>query len=430
MLVRQRGNEFSFPHPASSTWHHSNGGTLELIVVQGLRTLKMDLVGTLALASLFFYLASKLTHNIGLLRRTSIPVPAIGGLLFALLALGLRRHLGLSIDTTLRAPLLVAFFTTIGFGATLGLLRAGGKMMLLFWAIATGTGVVQNIIGSAAAKALGAPPLLGLICGSVTLTGGPATGLAFTETFEKLGMPGAGSLIMASATFGIFVASLVGNPVACALMRSLKLKVTAAPPATAASSAPIPAPGLTAGNLMRNLLLLLAVMGIGSAMGAAVQRMGYILPAFICPMILAAILRLVDDRYGRIRLNSYAMETLGYLSMSFFLVIALMDLKLWQLAELAAPMLIILGLQTVVTCLYAVVTTFLLLGRDYEAAVSTSGHIGFGLGITANAVANMQALVERFGAAPRSFLIVPLVGAFFIDLSNSIVITLFVNFLR
>ncbi len=403
---------------------------MELIVVQGLRTLKLDLVSTLALASLFFYLGSELTGRIGLLRRTSIPVPAVGGLLFALLSLGLRHHLGVSIDTTLRTPLLVAFFTAIGFSATLSLLRAGGKMMLLFWAVATGTGLVQNLVGAAAAKALGAPPLLGLICGSVTLTGGPATGLAFTETFEKLGVAGAGSLIMASATYGIFVASLVGNPVACALMRSFRLKATPANGAIKASSIANPAPDLTTGILMRNLLLLLAVMGIGSAIGAGVQRMGYILPAFICPMILAAVLRLLDDRYGRVHLNARAMETLGYLSMCFFLVVALMDLKLWQLAELAVPMLIILGLQTVVTCLYAVATTFLLLGRDYEAAVSTSGHIGFGLGITANAVANMQALVERFGAAPRSFLIVPLVGAFFIDLSNSIVITLFANFLR
>jgi glutamate:Na+ symporter, ESS family len=400
---------------------------VELTIFQGLRTCKFDLLFTLTLAALFLYFGSKLAAHIGLLRRFSIPVPAVGGLLFALLALGLRDHLGLSIDTTLRAPLQIAFFTTIGFSATVALLRAGGGTLLMFWAIATGTGVVQNIVGTAVAGALGAPRLLGIICGAVTLTGGPATGLAFTETFEKLGVAGAGSLIIASATFGIFLASLIGNPIACVLIRRLKLTVPAVQKAPGAAQSPAIASGFSTGAVMHNLLLLLVVMGIGSAVGMAVQRLGYILPGFIFPMILAAMIRLIDDRRGFFRLDASAMEALGTLSLNFFLVIALMDLKLWQLADLAVPMLVILALQTVVTSLYAVVSTFFLLGRDYEAAVATSGHIGFGMGITPNAVANMQALVERFGPAPRSFLVVPVVGAFFIDLSNSLVITLFIN---
>ncbi len=403
---------------------------MELSSIEGLLTCKVDLVLTLALASLFLYLGTKLVAVVGLLRRFSIPAPAAGGLLFAALAWSLSGHVRIGIDTTLRAPLQVAFFTTIGFGATAGLLRAGGLTMLLFWLIATGTGVVQNIAGALAAKGLGAPPLLGIICGSVTLTGGPATGLAFTETFEKLGVEGAGSLIIASATFGIFVASLVGNPIASVLIRRLGLKLPAAQDAPAEPLPSTPAARLTAGSLLHNLIVLLAVMGAGSAVGAAVSRMGYILPAFIFPMILAAAVRLLEDRRGWFHLSAHAMEVLGLLSLNFFLVIALMDLKLWQLAGLALPMLIILILQTIVTSLYAVGSTFLLMGRDYEAAVSTSGHIGFGMGITPNAVANMQALVDRFGPAPRSFLVVPVVGAFFIDLSNSLVITFFINLLR
>jgi ESS family glutamate:Na+ symporter len=400
---------------------------VELLSVQGSLTCKIDLLFTLALASLLYYLGFKLVAHTSWLRRFAIPVPAVGGLLFALLSLGLHRHLSVSIDTTLRAPLQTAFFTTIGFSATLGLLRSGGRVLLLFWAIATGTGILQNVVGMAAVKAVGAPPLLGIICGAVTLTGGPATGLAFTETFEKLGVGGAGSLIIASATFGIFVASLVGNPVACGLIRRLRLPIPTAQNGPSAPQLPKAAFGFTAGALMHNLILLLAVMGVGSALGIAVQQLGYILPAFIFPMIIAAALRLIDDRRGWFRLDSAAMEALGFLALNFFLVIALMDLKLWQLAGLAVPMLVILGLQTVVTVAYAVSSTFLLLGRDYEAAVSTSGHIGFGMGITPNAVANMQALVERFGPAPRSFLVIPVVGAFFIDISNSLVITLFIN---
>ena len=403
---------------------------MELLSVQGLLTCRIDLLFTLAIASLLYYLGCKLVARTAWLRRFAIPVPAVGGLLFALLALVLHRHVNLTIDTTLRAPLQVAFFTTIGFGATMELLRSGGRTLLLFWAIATGTGILQNIVGIAAAKGVGAPPLLGIICGAVTLTGGPATGLAFTETFEKLGVAGAGSLIMASATFGIFVASLVGNPVACVLIRRLRATVPAPQNGGQHPGPPQTAPHVAAGSLMHNLIVLLAVMGVGAGLGMAVQGLGYILPAFIFPMMIAAILRMIDDRRGWLRLHAASMETLGFLSLNFFLVIALMDLKLWQLAGLAVPMLVILGLQTVVTVAYAVSSTFLLLGRDYEAAVSTSGHIGFGMGITPNAVANMQALVERFGPAPRSFLVIPVVGAFFIDLSNSLVITLFINFSR
>ncbi len=403
---------------------------MELLIIDGLRTIRIDLLFTLALAAFFLYIGSALVSHTAWLRRFSIPMPVVGGLLFALLTLALRDHLGMTVDTTLRAPLQVAFFTTIGFSATLNLLRAGGRTILWFWAIATGTGILQNLAGVATARLMGAAPLLGVICGAVTLTGGPATGLAFTDTFVNLGIPGAGSLIIASATFGIFVASLVGNPVACALIRRRQLR---APAGQSGPARPVPsgaARGPTGGMLLHNLILLLAVMGIGSALGIAVQRSGYILPAFIFPMILAAAIRLIDDRRGWFRLNEASMEAIGFLCLSFFLVIALMDLKLWQLASLALPMLVILMVQTVVTSLYAVGTTFCLLGRDYEAAVSTSGHIGFGMGITPNAIANMQALVDRFGPAPRSFLIVPVVGAFLIDLTNSLVITLFINLLH
>jgi ESS family glutamate:Na+ symporter len=147
-------------------------------------------------------------------------------------------------------------------------------------------------------------------------------------------------------------------------------------------------------------------------------------------MVVAALVRNLDDRYGWFRLDMRAIEALGGIALALFLVIALMDLKLWQLAGLAVPMLVILAVQVVLMIIYAVLVTFVVMGRDYEAAVTTGGHIGFGLGITPNAVANMEALTARYGAAPRSFLIVPIVGAFFIDFSNALIITLFANFLR
>jgi ESS family glutamate:Na+ symporter len=433
---------------------------LEFTVVEGLRTLKFDLVLTLALAALFLFVGGIVQRRVGFLKRASIPAAAIGGLLFAGLVLLLRSRgtLGIALDTTLRAPLQIAFFTTIGFGATLSLLGAGGWRMVLFFLLASLAGVLQNVAGIGVALSLGAPPALGVICGSLTLMGGPATGLAFTSQFESLGITGAGALIIASATFGIFISSLVGNPVAALLIRRFRL---AAPREEtperdeAAEFWAIGATGeindaredarveeversarsreklpLTGGELLRNLLVLLVVMGFGALLGTGLSRVGVTLPAYVGAMVLAALVRNLDDRYGWFRLDMHAIEALGGIALALFLVIALMDLKLWQLAGLAVPMLVILAVQVALMIIYAVVVTFVMMGRDYEAAVTTSGHIGFGLGITPNAVANMEALTARYGAAPRSFLIVPIVGAFFIDFSNALIITLFINFFR
>ena len=434
---------------------------MEFTVVENLRTLKFDLVLTLALAALFLFIGGIVQRRVGFLKRASIPAAAVGGLLFAGFVLLLRSRgvaFGIALDTSLRAPLQIAFFTTIGFGATLSLLGAGGARMILFFVIASLAGVLQNLAGIGVALALGAPAALGIICGSLTLMGGPATGLAFTKEFEGLGITGAGALIIASATFGMFVSSLVGNPVATTLIRRFRLaelreenKQDATDEFWAIGSTgeiddrraevvehetrSREEQALTGGELLRNLLVLLAVMGVGALLGMGLSSL-YIagrpvtLPAYVGAMVVAALVRNLDDRYGWFRLDMRAIEALGGIALALFLVIALMDLKLWQLAGLAVPMFVILAVQVVLMIIYAVLVTFVVMGRDYEAAVTTGGHIGFGLGITPNAVANMEALTLRYGAAPRSFLIVPIVGAFFIDFSNAVIITLFVNFLR
>jgi ESS family glutamate:Na+ symporter len=187
---------------------------------------------------------------------------------------------------------------------------------------------------------------------------------------------------------------------------------------------------LTGTVLLKNLLLVLALMGVGALLSFGITRLGVILPGYIGAMVVAAVVRNVDDRFGWFNISTHAVEVIGAISLALFLVIALMSLELWKLAGLAVPMLIILAVQVVLVIAYAVLITFILMGRDYEAAVTSSGHIGFGLGITPNAVANMEALVARYAPAPRSFLIVPVVGAFFIDFSNSIIITFFANWLR
>ena len=427
---------------------------MELSIVEGLRSIKFDLVLTLALAALFLFIGMGVQRRVGWLGRASIPAAAIGGLLFALLVLALRSSgtLGVALDTSLRAPLQTAFFTTIGLSATLSLLRGGGWRMIFFWLIASLTAVVQNVAGIGIARLVGAPAALGIICGALTLTGGPATGLAFTEQFQQKGIIGAAELIIASATFGIFISSLVGNPVATTLIRRFRLagksREAEIQPPGAAEFWAIGATGrieqpedevsdddgrahevesLTAGVLLRHLLLILLVMGVGALLSLGITRLHLTLPGYVGAMIVAALVRNFDDRARWFWINPRAVEVLGTIALALFLVIALMDLKLWQLAGLAVPMLLILAAQVVLMIFYAVLVTFVLMGRDYEAAVMTSGHIGFGLGITPNAVANMEALTARFGPAPRSFLIVPIVGAFFIDFTNVVIITFFLN---
>ena len=469
---------------------------MEFTVVEGLRTLKLDLVVTLALAALFLFIGYGLQQRVPPLARSSIPAPAIGGLLFALLVLALRARgtLGVALDSSLRAPLQTVFFTTIGLSATLALLRTGGWRMIFFLLIASATAIVQNVVGIGVAQMMGAPAPLGIICGALTLTGGPATGLAFTNQFEQMGIAGAGALIIASATFGIFTASLVGNPTATALISRFHLARRAPSENVGASQSAIHAydnrsaqdmsdtkekdfwsvgptgeasaqryaneaesvaeakyvagaenskatnASLTGSVLLRNLMIILLVMGVGALVSLGLARLSLALPpgvgkylnlpGYIGAMIVASIVRNMDDRLGWFKINPRAVEALGTIALALFLVIALMDLKLWQLAGLAVPMLVILAIQVIVTVIYAVLVTFILMGRDYEAAVTTSGHIGFGLGITPNAVANMEALTERYAPAPRSFLIVPVVGAFFIDFTNVIIITFFINLLR
>ncbi|MFL6332100.1 MAG: sodium/glutamate symporter [Pyrinomonadaceae bacterium] len=425
---------------------------MEFSVEAGLQTVKFDLVLSLGLAALVLFVGYFVQRRVPFLSRTNVPAAAVGGLLFAGLVFALHSWgvADLKLNTTLRAPLQTAFFTTIGLGATLGLLRVGGWRMGLFWLLATLTAVVQNAVGMALAVALGAPALLGIICGSLTLTGGPATGQAWEARFAELGVAGAGSLIIASALFGIFVSSLVANPAVTALIRRRKLAHEGGGAEARSEEdefwalSPTVAPeefdegqreraskksesGSDVGVVLHNLLLVLLVMGAGAALSQLTRNPSFILPDYIWAMLLAGVVRNVDDRTGWFRLDARAVGVVAGVSLSLFLAIALMSLELWKIAGLALPMLVILCAQVLVMLLYAVLVTFPLMGRDYEAAVTAGGHVGFGLGITANAVANMEALVERFAPAPRSFLVVPVVGAFFNDFTNALVISLFVN---
>jgi len=261
------------------------------------------------------------------------------------------------------------------------------------------------------------------------LTGGPATGLAFAPLFEQAGVSGAAVLALASAMAGIILASWLGNPLGTFLIERFRLQSTSSqdlndrlPHQTALSPA-LP----EAYNLLKSIVVILAAMWAGSWISRGLVLLGITLPAYIGAMLAAASIRNLDDKTRWIGLSPHTLEALGSVALSLFIAMALMTLKLWELAGLAVPLLIILVVQTVFMIGICLGPVFRWLGRDYEAAVMSSGFCGFMLGTTANAVANMEALVERYGPAPRAFLAVPMVGAFFIDFTNALIITACLN---
>jgi ESS family glutamate:Na+ symporter len=400
--------------------------------------LKLDLLQTLTLAAVVYYGGVLLRQRIAILNRLNIPSAVVGGLLFAALVLvGRDRFLNLQLETSAQPLLNVAFFTTIGMGASVVLLRSGGLAVAVFLVFASVVCVAQNLVGMALATGLGENPLLGVMAGSVTLMGGPATGLAFAPEFARAGLPGADVLAITSAVFGIVCGGLAGGPVGTWLVQRHRLRSalgTSSSAAGAATTEPLREIVVHVERedtaIIRNLAVLALAMGLGSVLSRYIQATGFTLPAYIGAMIVACGLRNLDDATGWLRIDEDSMEFIGGIALNIFLVVALMDLKLWQLAGQALPLFVILVAQLGLLVALAVLVSYRLMGRDYDSAVMAGGFIGFAMGTTANAVANMRTLVGRFGPAPRAFLVVPLVGAFFIDFINALVITGFVNWLR
>jgi ESS family glutamate:Na+ symporter len=408
---------------------------------------KLDMTQTLALAAVVLFAGYAIRRRVGVLDRYNIPAPVVGGFLFAALALGLRSAgaVAVEFDTTLQVPLMIAFFTTIGLGASVSLLKVGGPQVLLFWGLASVLAFVQDVAGVLLARLLGVHPFLGLIAGSITMTGGHGTGAAFGKLMEdQYAFPAGVTLAMAAATFGLVSGGLIGGPVATLLIRRYHPAHRTPAPDPEAAVAPAGAAALahgaldeeidtepageapTAYRLLKTLTIILVAMWIGSLVSRWLGR--YVtLPAYIGAMIAAAIIRNGADLAGRPRIEPRVVDDLGTIALSLFLAMALMSLRLWELVELAVPLLVILCAQVALMAAFAYFVTFRAMGRDYDAAVMAGGHCGFGLGATPNAVANMEAIVEKFGPAPRAFLVIPMVGAFFIDFTNALIITFFIN---
>ncbi|TAK38703.1 MAG: sodium/glutamate symporter [Lysobacteraceae bacterium] len=393
--------------------------------------LQLDAVQALALAGLALFLGYALCRVIPVLGRFNLPPPVVGGLVFAVAAWIVHDNgrVLFDMDTSLQTPLMIAFFTAIGFNASLRLLKISGGQVLLFLLLATLFAVVQNLLGMAVALGFDLPPLFGVLAGSTTLTGGPATGLAFAPLFEQAGIRGAESIAVASAMGGIVLGGLIGGPVITLMVRRHGLVSTRpqdhVAPADEASGM-LMTEAQREFSALKSIVAILVAMWIGAWVSQWISATGVTLPAYVGAMLVGALIRNLDDASGWIRLSVPTIELIGNICLALFLALALMNLKLWELAGLATPLLVNLGLQALVVVAFCAVV-FRLMGRDYDAAVMGGGFIGFMLGTTANAMAVMRALVERYGAAPRAFLVAPLVGAFFIDFSNALIITFFIN---
>jgi ESS family glutamate:Na+ symporter len=406
--------------------------------------MQFDLIQTLALGGIALFLGFALVKVIPVLRRYNIPAAVVGGLLVAVLITSLRvtDTATFSFDTTLQTPLMTAFFTSIGLSASVALLRAGSGQALLFLALASILAVAQNLIGIGVAVAFGETPLLGVLMSSTALTGGPATALAFAPQFAAAGVPAAESLAIAAAMAGIVLGGLFGGPIATRLLiqhgmtgssRGSKHDTTDRIEVRSLdreqSDVREEEDEDDVRDALKAIVILLVAMALGGVLSVGFVQVGLTLPGYVGAMLVGAAIRYVDDSTGWIGIPHNLASKVGAVCLTLFLVVALMNLKLWELASLALPLIVNLVLQVAVVALFCSWVVFRVMGRDYDAAVMSGGFTGFMLGTTANAMAVMRTIVERFGPAPRAFLVAPIVGAFFIDFTNAVIITAFLNVL-
>lgn len=396
---------------------------------------KLDIAQTVAVAAALLALGEWIKNRVPLFSRYFIPSPIIGGLVFSLVALAGHESGTFSFEfyENMRSFLLLVFFTTIGFSASFELLKKGGVGVALFLLCAVLLVLIQNGVGIALAQALGANPLIGLATGSISLTGGHGTSAAFGPLLEKAGAVGALPAAIAASTYGLVAGCVIGGPVGSLLMRRHHLHGPAHQAPVKPGSATIETAEETTetndNSILYATILLMIAIGVGSVLVQWLKSLGITLPAYLGPMLVAALFRNIID-WRNWLLPRRQFEVVGNVSLAFFLTMALMSMKLWELAAVAGPMVVILLVQTVVMFAFAYFVTFRVMGRDYDAAVIAAGHCGFGMGATPNAMANMQAFTKANGPSFKAFFVIPLVGSLFIDFFNAVIITTFMGFFK
>ena len=381
---------------------------------------------TLALASLVLLLGYFLVKRISILKTFNIPEPVVGGFIVAIGLLIWNKVDGTSFnfDKNLQTTMMLVFFTSIGLSANFSRLIKGGKPLIVFLFVAGLLIICQNVIGVVGSLALGIHPAYGLLAGSVTLTGGHGTGAAWADTFvHQFNLQGATEIAMACATFGLVFGGIIGGPVARFLLNRQKQgenpENDEVDDIQEAFEHPTYKRKITSRSLIETIAMMSICLLIGQYLDAQTKGTSFQLPTFVWCLFTGVIIRNILTNIFRFQVAESAIDVLGSVGLSIFLAIALMSLKLWELAGLAVDVLIILAVQVVFMAVFAIYVTYRAMGKDYDAVVLSSGHCGFGLGATPTAVANMQAITSRFGPSHKAFLIVPMVGAFFIDLINA-----------
>lgn len=395
----------------------------------------LNIYETMALVSVLFYLGKYVKNRFSLLTKYCIPPSVVGGFLFALLVLifNMTGIITIHLDMTLQNLFMTAFFTSIGFTASIKILRKGGMKVFTFLGLTVLLVILQNIVGVALASLFKLPALLGLCTASIPMIGGHGTAGSFGPILEDMGINGATTVSVASATFGLIMGSIVGGLVARNLILRHKLKTvhdenSQMPPKEVGDYNEENHNILSFKKLMNGACFLFIAMGLGSIVSDLIQASGLTFPSYIGAMLVAAIIRNFYDFRGK-EIVEKEIETLGGLSLSFFLTMALMELKLWQLFDLALPLIVMLLAQVLLVGFFAYTITYRVMGKNYEAAIFASAVCGFGMGATPNAIANMDELTNRYGFVHTPYFVVPIVGCLFIDFVNSAIITIFINFI-
>lgn len=395
--------------------------------------MKFDFYATLVTMVIVLLLGVFVIKRVKFLRDYNIPEPVVGGGIAAIILLILHSFFSLDIkfDESMKDPLMLAFFSSIGLLADFASLKKGGRKLAIFLVVVVGLLFAQNIVGIGVASAMGQNPLMGLIAGSVTMSGGHGTGAAWAAEFikEPYFYSSATTIAIACATFGLISGGIIGGPVARYLVNKYKLVVPKQnddKDAILNFQSPEKERLITPSSFIESLALIALCLLIGSALSAYIKtNTGFTLPTFVYCLFVGVVLRNVLSATKIHHVFDREVSVLGNVSLSLFLALALMTINLWDLVTLALPMLVILAVQVAMMAAYAIFITFRVCGKDYDAAVLAAGHCGFGLGATPTAMVNMQTVTNHYGMSHMAFIIVPLVGAFFIDIVNALVINAF-----
>ena len=391
--------------------------------------IQIDMYQTLALSVVVLMLGQFLKQKINFLEKFCIPSPVVGGLIFSVLTCILYSTgvVEFTFDDTLREVCMVFFFTSVGFQANLKVLKSGGKALAIFLGLVIALIFMQNLLAVGVSHLIGLDSLAGLCTGSIPMVGGHGTAGAFGPVLEDFNVQGATTICTAAATFGLVAGSLIGGPIGKRLIEKKHLLDTIVTEDDSLLVEEEKKHERHSNMYAAAVFQLILAVGLGTIISELLMKTGLTFPIYIGAMIVAAIIRNVGEYSGKFDIYMGEINNLGGICLSLFLGIAMITLKLWQLAELALPLMILLGAQLLLIFLYTYFVVFRVMGKDYDAAVLAAGTCGFGMGATPNAMANMQVLCDRYAPSVKAYLLVPLIGSLFADFINSLVITLFIN---